>query len=306
MTLLNGNPRPSTRLNRGNLVLANAAQIDTRRVRVRLERFLEVHRRYIDAQAAVNEAEALAAHERGVVDRLDGAVNNALVILSAALQLNGESQRNPFGRFARLGPGKMKLLSCRRKITAIRELAANLRGAMGVGQAVLTAAAAAEQAAAQVETALAGWTLRCTYLSLARQSRDALAPQWDDACRALSLLSRSVVEEPLLHAVLFAGTARPTRRPKQSSPAEPPMPEVETPGEEPCVVDKAPPAVEPAGVATQDPLLAIRRLLEPFAAAPIPPEGISGSPVSPRHASRTMMLGDLSHETRVEARGDPS
>ena len=33
MTFLDSNPRPSTRLNRGNLILANAAQVDTRRVR---------------------------------------------------------------------------------------------------------------------------------------------------------------------------------------------------------------------------------------------------------------------------------
>ena len=43
----------------------------------------------------MNEAEALAEHERRVVDRLDG-----------------EPLRNPFARFAPLGPGKMKLL-CR-------------------------------------------------------------------------------------------------------------------------------------------------------------------------------------------------
>ena len=41
MTFLDSNPRPSTRLNRGNLILANAAQVDTRRVRPRLEAFLE-------------------------------------------------------------------------------------------------------------------------------------------------------------------------------------------------------------------------------------------------------------------------
>ena len=59
-------------------------------------------------------------------------------------------------------------------MTVIRELAANLRRSLGVSPAVLAAAATAEQAAERVETALAGWTLRRTYLGLARQARNTL------------------------------------------------------------------------------------------------------------------------------------
>lgn len=266
MTFLSSNHRPSNRLHRGDRILANAAQLDTGRVQPRLDAFFELHRRYIEAQADVNEAEALAARERRLVDRLDSAVSNALVMLSAALQLNGESQRNSFGRFAPLGPGKMKLLSSRRKIIAVRELAATLRGSLGVRPAVLDAAAAAEQAAAQVETALAGWTLRCTYLGMTRQFRDALGLQWDDAYRALNLLSRSVVEEPGLHAVLFNG-ARPTRRAKKAGAAALPPQVVETQEEESPTTAPAKTAIEPQEDATDDPLQAVRRLLEPFAAA---------------------------------------
>ena len=266
MTFLDNNPRPSTRLRRGDLILAGSAVIDTGRVRARLGAFLDRHRRYIEAQAAVNEAAALAKHERGVVDRLDGVLNHALVILSAALQLDGEPQRNPFARFAPLGPGKMKLLSCRRKIAAVGELAANLRGALGVSPAVLEAAAAAERAAAQVETALTGWTLRCSYLCLARQSRDALGIQWDDAHRALDLLCRSIIEEPLLHAVLFARPTRSRRRPKQSPAADLPLPEVEVPMEESRRIAEAQPApaTEPIVDAAEDPLRSVWRLIEPF------------------------------------------
>ena len=289
MTFLESMPRPSTRLNRGNLILANAAQIDTGRVRARLDAFLEIHRQYLEAQVAVNEAEALVAHERSVVDRLDGDANNALVRLSAAMQLDGEPLRNPFARFAPLGPGKMRLLSWQRKVTAIRALAANLRRSLGVSPAVLAAAAAAEQAAERLETALAGWTLRRTYLGLTRQTRDTLGLQWDDAHRALNLLSRSIIEEPLLHTVLFARPSRPTRRAKQSAAAEPP--EVEAPEEESrtaAALAVLGPSADPA----EDPLQAVRRLIEPFAA-------VESSPPIAGAAPDLESYADLPFQSRV-------
>ena len=263
MTFLNSVPRPSTRLNRGNLILAGAKQIDTGRVRDRLEAFREIHRQYIEAQAAVNEAAALVEHERSEVDRLDGEADKALVMLSAALQLDGEPQRNPFGRFVSLGPGKMKLLSWRRKAAAIRELATTLRHSLGVSQAVLDTAAAAEQAAGRIETALRGWSLRRTYLGLARQTRNTLGLQWDDAHRALNLLSRSVIEEPMLHAVLFARPRRSSRRPKESVAAQLPATTQPEAPEELSRTIAAAPVPDSTAAPTEDPLQAVRRLIEP-------------------------------------------
>jgi hypothetical protein len=40
-------PRPTTRLKRGNVLLANAQGVDTKPVKARLNAFVEIHRRYL-------------------------------------------------------------------------------------------------------------------------------------------------------------------------------------------------------------------------------------------------------------------
>lgn len=207
-------PRSSTRLTRGNVVLANSQLVDTRPVKARFDTFTAVHQRYLEAHQKVAEAETLEDAELKRIQQLDGTHNKALAALSAALLLDGEPRRNPFGRFAPYGPGQMIALSFADKVASVQNLVATLRRSMGLSDATLAAADKTEQAAAGVEAALPGWNLRRTYTAMARQARDALALQWDTAYRALRHMSLSVVEAPGLHAVLFAQPKRSPRKVK--------------------------------------------------------------------------------------------
>src|SRR4029079_3386786 len=165
---------PSTRLNKGHMLLANAQMVDTRPVQGRLDSFMDVHRRYIEAQVKVDEAVALERAERQRIEQLDGTQDQGLTAVAGALLVNGEPRRNVFARFADRAPGQMSALPCAEKAKAIHNLAANLHRSMGVPEALLVAAAQAEEAACKLEEALPGWELRRGYLSVTRQSRDAL------------------------------------------------------------------------------------------------------------------------------------
>ena len=64
MELLKRGPKPSTRLKKGNVVLANSQTIDTTPVKERLDAFFAVHSRFIDLHAKVEQAVAVVNEAR--------------------------------------------------------------------------------------------------------------------------------------------------------------------------------------------------------------------------------------------------
>lgn len=225
MDFIKTTPRPTTRLKRGNVLLANAQGIDTSSVRARLETFVDIHRRFIEANARVQEAEGLELLEQERVQQLDGVQAKALAALSATLQLDGEARRNPFGRFIDPTPGEIARMSFADRARTLRHLAATLQRSLGPSKATLAAAAEVAEAAVRVEEALPGLELRRSFLDMARQRRDSLIPQWNAAYFALRHLTRSLIEEPHLYATLFAAPRISTRKAAaddSSSPSEQP------------------------------------------------------------------------------------
>lgn len=204
MSLLKREPRPSTRLSRGDVVLGNAQLVDTRPIKTRFADFSDIHQRYTEAQQKVADAEALENAERKHVEQLNGGQDKALAALSAALLLDGEPRRNLFGRFGPYGRGQLAALGVVDKVAAVGELVANLRRSMGLSEATLAAADQAEQAAALVKEALPAWHMRRAFVRTCRQKRDAIGSQWDIAYRALRHATLSAVEVPHLHKVLFS------------------------------------------------------------------------------------------------------
>ena len=214
MNISRKTPRPSTRLNRGNVVLANSRLIDPQPIKARFDAFVDVHRHYIEAHDKVAEAETLDRAELERIAQLNGAVERALAGLQAALLLDGEPRRNPFGRFAPKGPGQMSVLGFAEKVTAAESLVSTLRKSMGLSSATLAAADRLAREVARLREALPGWTMRRTFLAMARQERNTLGLQWDTAYRALRYMSLAVVESPGLHYLLFAQPKRGTRKGK--------------------------------------------------------------------------------------------
>lgn len=211
MEVLKNAPSRSSRLHKGNVVLANAQKVNTKALKARLNAFADVHRSFLEAQTEVEVAETAERGELKRIEEIDGELEKAITALSAALLLNGEPRRNAFGRFSDYGPGQMVVLPFAEKVRAAYALAANLRRNMGSSPAIITAAEQLEKAAHAVEAALPNWELRRTYLNVAREGRDSLNVRWDTAYTALRLLTQSVVEDPNLYAVLFARPRRPKK-----------------------------------------------------------------------------------------------
>jgi hypothetical protein len=251
MDLLKTALRANTRMKKGNVLLANAQIVNTKPVKARFDAFVETHRRYIEAQANVDEAEGLERAELKRVEQQDGMQDRAIDALSAALLLDGEPRRNPFTRFSDRGPGQIIALSFAEKVKAVHNLVTTLRRSMGLSEATLQAADKAEEAALKVEEAQSGWELRRTNLALVRQARDSLGTQWDTAYSALRNLTKSVVENRDLYATLFA---RPNRSAKKAKPAgtQTVVTQVK-PAESPATVPEVKPAETPIAVAEVKP-----------------------------------------------------
>lgn len=203
MELLKKQARPSSRVNRGNVLLANTHRVDTTSVQARLDAFADLHSRFLDAHNKVEAAEALKKAEVNSLELLDGDLSKAIDALSAALLLDGEPRRNPFERFADLGPGKTTELSYGECARAVQELVMALRRSHGLSVVTMNTADKAEQAAIKVEEALPGLELRRTYLGLMRRERDSLIPEWDSHYLALRHLTKSLIEQRDLYAALF-------------------------------------------------------------------------------------------------------
>jgi hypothetical protein len=223
MELMKTAPGLSTRLNRGNVVIANAQSVNIKPLKARFTAFVDVQKRYIEAHNTVGEAEGLERAELKRVEQLDGVLERAINALSAALLLDGEPRRNSFARFSDHGPGQICVLPFAEKVKAVHNLVANLQRSTGLSKATVGATNRAEQAALTVEEALPGWELRRTYLTVARQSRDAMEAKWDTAYTALRRLTQSVIEDADLYATLFPRRMkRSAKRANDAQQAQPP------------------------------------------------------------------------------------
>ena len=241
MNISRKTPRPSTRLNRGNVVLANSRLIDPQPIKARFDAFVDAHRRYIEAHDRVAEAETLDRAELERIEQINGAVERGLAGLQAALLLDGEPRRNPFGRFAPMGPGQMSALGFSEKVTAAESLVSTLRKSMGLSRGTLAAADKLAREVVRLREALPGWTMRRTFLAMARQERDTLGLQWDTAYRSLRHMSLAVVESPGLHYLLFSQPKRGTRKSKGAEVADTPVEAL--PPDPPVAASVTPPAM---------------------------------------------------------------
>lgn len=227
MELLKKQGQPSTRLNRGNMLMANSQQVDTQSVKARLDAFIDIHSQYIEAVAGVEEAEAAKRAEVNCMEMLDGGLHRAIAGLSAAMQMDGEWRRNPFGRFGAQGPHSIAAMWYGDEAKAMQDLVVSLRCATGVSKETLAAADRAEQAALKVAEAVPGLELRSAYLRQMRRKRDAMIPQWDAAYNSLRFLTKSVEEQPSLYPTLFPDP-RKLKRAKPEAQATPEVASVPT------------------------------------------------------------------------------
>ncbi len=248
MELLKKQARPSTRLNRGNMLLANTHRVDTKSVKARLNAFSDIHSLYIEAHNRREEAEALKGHDALQLEALQRELGKAIAALSAALVIEDEPVRNPFSRFSPIGPRRMATLLPDAAAQAVHHLVVGVRSTMSRSPSVLEMADKVEQAAGKIEDAVAGLEARRTYLGLMRYERNSLNPQWDTAYKSLRHMAKSVAEERDLYTVLFGELRR--AKPKVASP-----PTTATPSGEPRSAEPAatadPPATEAAIVPPQ-------------------------------------------------------
>src|SRR5438045_3597131 len=87
---------PGERAKIGAAVLAAAETVDTRLVERRLTAFAATHRRYLEAQRAVEVLEGKVAAAAAVVKRCDGEQDAALDALARALIRERQPRANPF------------------------------------------------------------------------------------------------------------------------------------------------------------------------------------------------------------------
>jgi hypothetical protein len=194
------------------MLLANAQVLDTRPVKARLNAFTATHRRFIEAQAKVDEADDLERAEAKRVLQLDLDQDEAVETLAVCLINDRQPRRNPFGKFSDHTPSEIAGMAYADEAKAIHALVEAVQRDKSLSQKTRSAAAQAEAAAGKLEAALPGWELRRVFLAGVRQERDNLSVQWDVDYTALRHLARSVVEAPHLFERLFRADSRISRR----------------------------------------------------------------------------------------------
>ena len=205
---------PSKRLKTGATILAAAQVVDTKPVQDRFDAFAKAHRSYCDAQSKVDAADAALRTAQTQLVQLDAEQDSAVEALALCLIHEGQPREKPFAAFSADAPGRIKAMTFAEEAQAIHTLVANVQRDTSLSPAALAAAQRAEQAAANLETALAPLAALRNTLSAARELRDTLAPTWD---AALGVLRRGVAAAsddgaPGLSTALFGRRSRAAKK----------------------------------------------------------------------------------------------
>jgi hypothetical protein len=215
---------PGTPLQLGASVLSAARLVDTRLVKDRLGRFVQMHRTYVAAQRKVDAAEAeLRAAEARVTAR-DAAQDHAVEALAAALAGEGHTRRNPFETFGASPPSVIMRLPFTEEPAAVHQLVAAIERSKtaSVSKATLKAAQAADKAASAVEEALGPLAELEEDVRHVRRTRDSVVPGWESALAALRRGARAAADEGAtdLYTRLFPPVVRaaPKTKPAEDQP----------------------------------------------------------------------------------------
>ena len=194
--------------------LAAAETVDTRLVAGRLTSFSATHREYIDAQRVVEAAERDLATAAALVRRCDADQDASVDLLARAFAADGQPHDNPFRAFGVRSPALLQRCAAADDAKAIHRLVAAVQRIQGSSSATLQVAQAADAAASAVEQALAALQPLQAALHTARLTRDAIGQHWDRELAALGRKARCAADDgaPHLHAALFRGVRRKTRK----------------------------------------------------------------------------------------------
>lgn len=206
---------PAERAAIGRAVLAAAEVVDASAVQRWLASFAELHRRYLDAQRAVESAEERVATARARFNDYDCEQASRIAALARVLIGAGEPRANPFRGYGVPPPAAMERLALGDEVRALDRLIAAVRRAHAASRAVLEQADAADATARATEAALAGLATVQAAARAERVARDVIGRQWDRALAALNRAAHAATDDgaPHLHAVLFqAVRRRPARR----------------------------------------------------------------------------------------------
>jgi len=228
---------PSVVLETGAAILTAARQVDTTKIKPRLDAFAEAHRRYLEAQRKVDAIEAQIGACQEALDVENG---RAIEPLARALVTDGAARSNPFAAFGADSPSAIKNLPLAEQAKAIRSLAASVQRHDAVSPAAVKAARTAEQAAEKMVAALDNVTTLQGKLQQARHARDVIHHSWRSALNALKRGARAAADEgaPELYNALFGNLPRSTTK-KKAKPQQAPAPPAAAPVSPPVASNPA-------------------------------------------------------------------
>lgn len=197
---------PGARSEIGAAVLAAAEVVDTQVVQRRVTTFAATHRRYMNAQRAVEAAEAPLAAAQAQLAQRDREQDESITLLARALVRDRQPRANPFRAFGVPSPAAMQRLAVADEAKTIHRLVAAVQQSQAVSKHTRQVAQAADDAACAVELALASIDQLQAAVRVARLARDAIGHSWDRDLAALKRAARAAADEgaPHLHAALFS------------------------------------------------------------------------------------------------------
>ncbi len=212
------------RLKLGATILEAAAVADTRIIANRFENFAATHRRFVEAQSAVDAMQRRVdvANEQIAAD--EAIHDQAFEQLLIALLTDGKPRTNPIAEYGVNAPARLLTKTTAFKLAAVAALVPAVL-ADGAVSAKTREKAEALRAAAQVlAPQLDGLTSLEAELQRLRGLRDAVAEEWDQALRALRRGARIAADEGATHLyeILFgADEATHQRKTSEATPEAP-------------------------------------------------------------------------------------
>ncbi len=193
------------RIQQGAAILAACRLIDSRKFNDRLTPFAQAQKACVDAQTAVDTADAKLRAVQAQVAECDLDVRELVDQLARLLVMDGAPLKNPFGKFDVPAPLTFAKLPSLEKAAAVHRLVAALPRDKSVGKETLKAAQAADKLAAIVEKTAVPLAALETAARDARHARDALAESWETARASLSRQVRFLDADgiPGLYASVF-------------------------------------------------------------------------------------------------------